>query len=93
MATVAETHTNQGGYSRLAINQIGIWMFFLSETFLFGALISTRFYLQGFETPEHVDQVLGLGRCHSSVTTGVFGGHSIPLINYFPVGHYCISSA
>jgi cytochrome c oxidase subunit 3 len=61
MATTAPIHTNQGGYSRLSINQLGIWMFFLSETFLFGGLISTRFYLQGFETPEHVDQVLGLG--------------------------------
>ena len=61
MAAIAETHTNQGGYSRLSINQIGIWMFFLSETFLFGGLVSTRFYLQGFQTPEHVDQALGLG--------------------------------
>ena len=58
MATAAHTHTS--GHDTLAIKRIGIWLFFVSETFLFGALIATRFYLRGMERPDEVDQVLGL---------------------------------
>ena len=60
MTTTLPEQVGQLRYSRLAINQLGIWLFFASETFLFGALISTRFYLRGFETPEHVEPQLGL---------------------------------
>jgi len=42
------------------MNLIGLWLFILSETFLFGALISTRFYLQGVHRPDHLNQPLGL---------------------------------
>ena len=45
-------------YRRMKL--IGLWLFILSETFLFGALISTRFYLQGVHRPEHLNQPLGL---------------------------------
>lgn len=41
-------------------NRVGLWLFFFSETFLFGLLLSARFYLEGIER-EHVDQALGLG--------------------------------
>ena len=58
MATVAHGHTSR--HDTLAIKRIGIWLFFLSETFLFGALIATRFYLRGDERPDEVNQVLGL---------------------------------
>jgi cytochrome c oxidase subunit 3 len=44
---------------RPAMNQLGLWLFFVSETFLFAALLSARFYLAGTERP-HVDQLLGL---------------------------------
>jgi cytochrome c oxidase subunit III len=44
---------------RLAINRIGLWLFFLSESFLFLALLVTRFYLQGVNRPVGVDQRLG----------------------------------
>ena len=44
------------------MNCVGLWLFILSETFLFGALISTRFYLDGVARPEHgLNQLLGLG--------------------------------
>ncbi len=44
------------------MNRIGLWLFILSETFLFGALIATRFYLDGVQRPEHgLNQALGLG--------------------------------
>ncbi|HAL48741.1 MAG: heme-copper oxidase subunit III [SAR202 cluster bacterium] len=60
MATSTQVHASQGNFNRASIHQIGIWLFFTSELFLFGALVSTRYYLRGFETPEHVDQLLGL---------------------------------
>jgi cytochrome c oxidase subunit III len=47
------------GSNRLAINRLGLWLFFLSESFLFIALIFTRFYLQGVKRPPEVNQPLG----------------------------------
>jgi len=47
--------------ARRSMNQTGLWLFFLSETFLFAALLSGRFYLAGFHEPQEVDQQLGLG--------------------------------
>jgi cytochrome c oxidase subunit 3 len=46
--------------SRLAINRIGLWLFILSETFLFGALISSRYFLHRLDIPAEVNQPLGL---------------------------------
>lgn len=45
--------------NRLAINRLGIWLFFLSESFLFLALLVTRFYLQGVKRPLDLNQSLG----------------------------------
>jgi cytochrome c oxidase subunit III len=44
---------------RLSVNRIGLWLFFLSESFLFLALLVTRFYLQGVKRPPDVNQPLG----------------------------------
>lgn len=54
------TQTPQEAFTRLAINRVGIWMFFLSETFLFGGVISVRYYLLGAQRPDELNQVLGL---------------------------------
>ncbi len=48
-------------HRRRALNRIGLWLFILSETFLFSALLSSRFFLQGLARPEELDQILGLG--------------------------------
>lgn len=40
-------------------NRMGLWLFFLSEIFLFGGLLATRFYLWGAHRPE-TDQLVGL---------------------------------
>jgi cytochrome c oxidase subunit 3 len=45
--------------SRPAMNQMGLWLFFISESFLFAALATGRFYLAGLDRP-HVNQFLGL---------------------------------
>jgi len=46
---------------RLTINRVGLWLFILSESFLFGALLSSCFYLRGVAIPSDVNQLLGLG--------------------------------
>jgi cytochrome c oxidase subunit 3 len=45
---------------RLASNRLGLWLFILSDTFVFGGLYVSRFYLLGTETRPEVSQFLGL---------------------------------
>jgi hypothetical protein len=40
-------------------NRIGLWLFFVSEAFLFGGLLASRFYLWGDTRPD-LDQTIGL---------------------------------
>jgi len=44
---------------QLRANRLGLWLFFASESFMFGGLLASRFYLWGNTRPE-LDQVLGL---------------------------------
>ncbi|NMC79555.1 MAG: heme-copper oxidase subunit III [Chloroflexi bacterium] len=44
---------------KLATNRLGLWLFILSDSFVFGALLVTRFYLLGDRRP-HLEQELGL---------------------------------
>jgi len=44
---------------RLALNRLGLWLFFLSESMIFLILLTTRFYLR-LERPPELNQVLGL---------------------------------
>ncbi len=44
----------------LATNRLGLWLFILSETFLFAALVSSRYYIDGVFRPQELNQVLGL---------------------------------
>ena len=44
-------------------NRLGLWLFFLSEAFLFGGLLATRFYLwqeNGINVRPDLDQTVGL---------------------------------
>ncbi|MBI4289169.1 MAG: heme-copper oxidase subunit III [Chloroflexi bacterium] len=45
---------------RPAINRLGLWLFILSDGFLFVVLLTTRFYMQGVQRPAEVNQPLGL---------------------------------
>jgi cytochrome c oxidase subunit 3 len=45
---------------RLRLNRMGMWLFFISEAFLFGALLATRFYLWGPDSRPELDQNIGL---------------------------------
>jgi len=51
----AETAEN-----RLRRNRLGLWLFIASESFLFAAVISARFYLLGTQRSEELSQPLGL---------------------------------
>ncbi len=45
---------------RRSLNRIGLWLFILSETFLFSGLLSSRFFLSGLDRSDDLDQTLGL---------------------------------
>ncbi len=47
-------------FDALTINRLGLWLFLVSDASFFIALLSSRFFVVGTSTPEHVDQVLGL---------------------------------
>ncbi|RCK74376.1 MAG: Cytochrome c oxidase polypeptide III [Anaerolineae bacterium] len=56
--------TTQTGVShsyreKLAINRLGLWLFILSDSFVFGGLLVSRFYLLGTQARPHLDQVVG----------------------------------
>ncbi|MGE0056631.1 MAG: heme-copper oxidase subunit III [Dehalococcoidia bacterium] len=59
-----EAHAQHGAahatHNRYAMNSVGLWLFFISECFLFAALFAGRFYLAGTDRPEHLNQDLGL---------------------------------
>ena len=44
---------------RLATNRLGLWLFILSDTFVFGGLYVSRFYLLGTQERPEVSQLLG----------------------------------
>jgi cytochrome c oxidase subunit 3 len=60
MAVASQTHAAHVTHNRAAINTVGLWLFFLSETFLFAALLVGRFYLAGTDRPSALNQHLGL---------------------------------
>ncbi len=46
--------------SRLQMNRVGLWLFIISESFLFVGLLAARFNLLGTEVHEEVSQSIGL---------------------------------
>ena len=55
----AITTTMDAYRTQLRNNRLGLWLFFISEVFLFGGLLVVRFYLWGNTRPE-LDQTIGL---------------------------------
>jgi cytochrome c oxidase subunit 3 len=51
--------TSQEASSRLSINRLGLWLFFLSDAFFFSALLVARYFLQGVHRPSDLNQPLG----------------------------------
>ena len=72
VAGISQTgHHHEEEAGRPAMNQLGLWLFFISETFLFAALATGRFYLAGLDQPEHLNQLLGLGITSILLTSSV----------------------
>jgi cytochrome c oxidase subunit 3 len=55
----ATAEMTPGYQQQLVNNRIGLWLFFLSEAFMFGGLLVSRFFLWGNTRPD-LDQLLGL---------------------------------
>lgn len=60
-AAGAVSREESAAQRKQSLNRIGLWLFILSETFLFSALLSSRFFLAGLDRSDHLDQELGLG--------------------------------
>ena len=45
----------------LTVNRLGLWLFLVSDASFFVALISSRFFVYGTDTPSEINQFLGLG--------------------------------
>jgi cytochrome c oxidase subunit 3 len=58
------TSFSLGGHAadaaRLPINRLGLWLLLVSDGSFFVALISSRFFVVGLDTPAEVNQPLGL---------------------------------
>lgn len=59
MSTATHTHHHEGGFTRMNMNRAGLWLFFVSESFLFAGLLATRFALMPTTRPD-LNQTLGL---------------------------------
>ncbi len=57
MTTTALAHAIP---SRLRINRLGLWLFIISECFLFAALLSSRYFILGLYRAPELNQPLGL---------------------------------
>jgi cytochrome c oxidase subunit 3 len=60
--TAVEPHASNPAHSyayKIRTHRIGLWLFFISDSFMFAALLVTRFYLLGDHRPE-LDQFVGL---------------------------------
>ncbi len=68
MAVIAAHHEER---RPLKLNQLGLWLFFLSESFLFAALLTARFYIAGVDRPDELNQALGLGITSVLLTSSV----------------------
>jgi len=55
----AGEHSKPDYAYRTATNRLGLWLFFISDGFVFGGLMVARFYLLGNHRP-HLEQWLGL---------------------------------
>ncbi len=59
LAEEDDEHDHQSFAWKLATNRLGLWLFLLSDAFLFAGLLVARFNLLGFTRP-HLNQNLGL---------------------------------
>lgn len=71
MAAVTAMSGHGSKADRLRMHRAGLWVFIVSESFLFAAFLSARYYLVGFDRPPELS--LGLG----VVLTAVLAASSV----------------
>jgi cytochrome c oxidase subunit III len=59
MSTQTNSHAHESYQHKVGTMRLGLWLFLVSDAFVFGALLVTRFYLLGNTRP-HLEQWLGL---------------------------------
>ena len=59
-STIEAARARAEDLHRPAANRVGLWIFMVSETFLFAAVISARFVSSGTDRPEELNQALAL---------------------------------
>jgi cytochrome c oxidase subunit 3 len=60
MSSEAVSVENQKYRQKTINNRLGLWLFIISDAFVFGGLFVARFYLLGTELRPEVNQILGL---------------------------------
>ena len=60
MTTQTQTQSLADYQQKSATNRLGLWLFLLSDLFVFGGLFVSRFYLLGVEVRPELNQILGL---------------------------------
>lgn len=59
MSTQTNSHPHESYQHKVGTMRLGLWLFMISDAFVFGALLVSRFYLLGNTRP-HLEQWLGL---------------------------------
>ncbi len=70
-ASIAALHQSTEAMYRPRANRLGLWLFIISESFLFSAAIAARFYLSGVDRPDELNQPLGLAITSVLLASGV----------------------
>jgi cytochrome c oxidase subunit 3 len=97
MATVDHAHEHHGPLEftpsqRLRMNRVGLWLFIISEVFLFSGILVARISLLGGTRPE-LDQVLGLGITVLLLVSSFFVNRAEVAIAYNDRRNFMISLA
>lgn len=86
----AEAHAHVSSISpakRIIMNRLGLWLFIISETFLFSGILISRFYLWGATRP-HLDQMLGLAVTSVLLLSSFFMNRAEMAIRYGDRGEF-----
>ncbi|HHB90927.1 MAG TPA: heme-copper oxidase subunit III [Anaerolineae bacterium] len=76
-----EHHDDVSPTRRLYMNRMGLWLFLISESFLFGGILVSRFYLWGATRPQ-LDQALGLAVTVILLISSFFANRAEVAIKY-----------
>ena len=85
-------HEMHQPYSRFAMNRAGLWLFFVSEAFMFAGILAARFSLFPGERPD-LDQTLGLIVTSVLLLSSFFMYQAETAIKHGDQGRFVISTA